>query len=416
MHQLDEVREALDREFPGFAGRTGDWEDVLARSLATEPDRRRRRSPLFVLAAAIVAVAVGALLWPGGDSSARILERARAVVSAGPVIHLVMGPEDARMTEIDLATGKGRRLDGRHEQWFDPDRGVHDLHTIDGRVYQDVLYPAGSSPELEREYLEFASAYRRALESGRATVGERGVVNDSDVYWIRFHSRYPSVGISFDADHEVAVDAETFEPRVWRSTRESKGLGVPKRTTELQIEFWETLPAGTGDFTAATNTTDLSDPLRETAIMQGPRRTLEEARSVLSPPPLWLGQEFRGLPLVSIDESRAEHVYTGAPVEMPPELRFCYGACPARIGSERVVAINEANVRHRWQGWELVVEPAEGTLIIADAIHTQEFARGFARQDGVYLTIAASDEGLLVAAARALRPMPGASAGSGGGG
>lgn len=92
MHQLDAVQEALDREFPDHPGRTGDWEDVLTRVPAP---RHRRRSPLVALAAAVAAVVMAVLLWPGGDGSPRVLERARAVATAGPVVHLVLGPEDA---------------------------------------------------------------------------------------------------------------------------------------------------------------------------------------------------------------------------------------------------------------------------------------------------------------------------------
>lgn len=419
MHQLDEVREALDQEFSSYGGRSGDWEDVLVRSMASEPEPRKRRSPLIALAAAVVALAASALLWPGGDGSDRILERARAVVMAGPVIHLVFASEDAPMTEVDLESGTRRRLQGRHEQWFDPERGVHDLHTIDGRVYRDVLYPTGSSPELEREFLEFASAYRDALESGRASVGGKAVLNGRDVYWIRFHSRYPSIGITYDADHEVAVDAETFEPRLWRSTRENEGLGIPRTTTELQIEFWETLPAGRGDFTAAMDASDLPDDrFQQGLAIVGRPRTLTEARSVLSRPPLWLGGEFHGLALTEIDELVLENLQEGSVVEKIPALSLCYvdgrGDVGCARGARHVVAITETNVPHTWFGWEQAVVPAEGTLLILH--ERQEFVRGFVHELDAFVTIAATDEELLVAAARALRPMTAASGGSGGGG
>ena len=64
------------------------------------------------------------------------------------------------------------------------------------------------------------------------------------MYWIRFHVRYPAFGIpTYDADHEVAVDADSGEPRLWRATdRENPALLRPKQTTEVKIDLWETLP------------------------------------------------------------------------------------------------------------------------------------------------------------------------------
>jgi hypothetical protein len=414
MHQVDEVREALDREFPGYAGRSGDWEGVLARvqASAPEPRRPRRRSPLVALAAAVVALAASALLWPGGDGSDRVLERARAVVTAEPVIHLVLGPEPAALTEIRLETGERRALVGRHEQWFDPERGLHDVYTVGGGVQGDVLYPAGSYPELDQQFLGLASAYRKALESGHASVRGKGTVDGRKVHWIAFHVRYPSAGIPlYDADHEVAVDAETFEPRLWRSTQHHQELGIPGKVTklELEIELWETLPAGSGDFTAATVANADPDDGWQGLSKVG-AKTPEEARSVLSPRALWLGAEFQSLRLAGMYEISAERGQVGGPIERTPALEACYGArlnetsCAApRDG--RFVSIAQANAPHPMLGWTEVREPAEGTMVVPDR-GSPPYAQGFARKGGVYAVITASDEELLLAAARALEPIP----------
>lgn len=404
MHQVDEVREALDREFSFDPGRSGDWEDVLGRAQAPPPDRRRRRSYLIALAGAVAAVAAGVLLWPGGDGSASILERARAVVSAGPVIHMVLEAEDGRMTEVDLKTGKRRRLEGRHEQWFDPERGFHDLYTVDGRAQRDVLHTVGSTPEIERQFIEFTSAYRKALESGRASVAGKGTEDGRKVYWIRFHVRYPSFGIpNYDAEHEVAVDAETFEPRIWRATQKNDALGIPETTTETEIEFWETLPAGAGDFTAAIDGSALPDDWRGVSRL-GPR-TPEQARSVLAPPSLWLGDEFRGLPLAGIYELRAESGESPVVSDKQPALEVCYGT---RLNNTSctgpAVALLQTSTPIAWLGWETVVMPAKGTMIVREI--QPGFVQGFVRKDGVYLSITASDERLLLAAAQALKPIP----------
>ena len=412
MHQVDELREALDREFSVDPGRSGDWEDVLGRVKSPPPVRRLRRSYLIALAGAVASVAVGVLLWPGGDGSPSILERARAVVSSGPVIHLVLEPEDGLMTEVDLKTGKRRRLEGQHEQWFDPERGFHDLYTIDGRAQRDVLYTPGSTPEIERQFIEFTSAYRKALESGRASVAGKGTEDGREVYWIRFHVRYPDFGIpNYDAEHEVAVDAKTFEPRIWRATQKNDALGIPESTTEIEIEFWETLPAGGGDFTAAIDGNALPDDWLALSRL-GPR-TPEQARSVLTRPPLWLGDEFRGLPLAGIHELRAEQGKSAATADKNPALEVCYGArlndvsCGGPTGDETHLALMQTNTPIAWLGWETIVMPAKGTMIVRRDPRGPEFVQGFVRKGGIYVSITGSDEGLLVAAGRALKPIPG---------
>lgn len=312
------------------------------------------------------------------------------------------------MTQIDLETGERRRLQGRHEQWFDADRGFHDLHTVDGRVKQDILYPAGSTPETERQFREFASAYRKALESDRASVSGKGTVKGKDVYWLRFHVRYPSFGIPhYAADHEVAVDAETFEPRFWRAIPTKDSLSV-RETTEFEIELWETLPAGSGDFTAATEGNALDEGWQGLARLG--QRTIEQARSILSPPPLWLGSEFSGLRLGPVFELSAERG-KGRSVARTPALELCYGArlndtsCVAPYPStgQRHVELTQANTPQPWFGWGQVVEPVDETLIVIE--QEPRLAQGFLRKKGVYARIGASDQELLLAAACALRPM-----------
>jgi hypothetical protein len=410
MHDVDELTEALDLEFPLSAERVGDWEDVLARSDVRPARRRRRRSPLVALAAAVTAVAVGILLWPGGDDSTGILERARAVATDGPIVHLILGPEDSHLTEVDLDTGEVRRLPSRREQWFDPERGIHDLHTVDGRVLDDVLYPTGSSPEAERTLSGLASAYRDALESGRASVVGASEIGGRGVHWIRFHVRYPSFGLaSYEATHEVAVDAETFEPRLWRRTEGSPDLGIPERTTEVAIERWETLPAGSGDFTAAVNMAEFREDAWGVARL-GPRSP-GQARELLSPSPLWLGGEFDGLPRTGLFELSAERGRPGKALEKEPALELCYGtrlnetSCepPHSAAGERYIQLTETERPQSWPGWDLTIEPREGTMILnrGERLHAQ----GFLRKAGIYVVVNASDEALLLAAARALEPM-----------
>ncbi|MGH2921746.1 MAG: hypothetical protein ACRDKU_06760, partial [Gaiellaceae bacterium] len=218
---------------------------------------------------------------------------------------------------------------------------------------------------------------------------------------------------NYDAEHEVAVDAETFEPRVWRATQKNDALGIPETTTQVEIEFWETLPAGSGDFTAAIDGNAVPDGWQGFSRL-GPR-TPQQASSVLSSPPLWLGDQFRGLALAAMYEVRAEHGKGATVLDKQPGLEVCYGArlnntsCTGPTGGQNYVGLMQTNTPIAWLGWELVVEPEEGTMVVLEQgrrIAPGTFL-GFARKDGVYVRIGASDERLLLAAAQALKPMPG---------
>lgn len=407
MHEVDELREALESEYPTTT-RVGDWEDVLVRTPGARPSRRRRRAPLIALAAAVTAVGLGVLLWPAIDGPPDVLERARAVASDGPVIHLILGPKDARMTEIDLDTGKRRRLQSRHEQWFDPDRGFHDVRTVAGQVIDDIFYPAGSSPETAQRILALEE-YRKALETGKVSVAGKGEVDGRAVYWLHFHVRYPSFGIPhYAADEQVAVDAETYVPRFWRSipTKDS----MVREVTEDKIELWETLPAGLGDFTARTNAVELQPT--QTPLGWGVSRplTLESARKVLSPP-LWLGREFRGLRLVQLSQQGWRRSRRSGPVRLLRALDLCYARrLDECIGHTLVPDQPFVSLSEKARAdFGAVPRPREGKLILTDWVRVPgpipTFQPGYARRHGVFVAVQASSPRLLLEAARALRPV-----------
>jgi len=351
------------------------------------------------------------LLWPGLGGSPDVLERARAVATDGPVIHLVLGPKDARMTEIDLDTGKRRRLQSHHEQWFDPKRGFHDVRRVDGQVIDDILYPAGSSPETAQRFLALAE-YRKALESGKVAIAGRGEVDGRPVYWLHFHVRYPSFGIPhYDADEEVAVDAETYVPRFWRSIQTSESL-MPREVTEDEIELWETLPSGKGDFSARVNVLDLGPTPAAPRWSVSRPRTVEAARNVLSPSSLWLGREFRGLRLVRLAQQGWRPARGRGAVTMRRALDLCYGRRPAACMSGHPLVPDQTFVslsETQRAAFGAVPRPREGTLILTDRVRlagpVPNFDPGYVRRHGVYVGITASDRRLLVRAARALKPM-----------
>jgi hypothetical protein len=379
---VDEVQKALDRVVPSYAGRNGDWEGVLqaARASAAPPERRWQRPLLVGLAVALAAL----LFWPGDDGE-RILERARAAVQGGPVVHLVLRAPSREV--YDLRRGEYRRIPAEREQWFDPDRGLHEVQRVGGAVIDDVLYPAGP-PEVEQQFTGLATAYRRALASDEASLGQAETVGGRRVHWIRFRVRYPDVGIPvIDEEHEVAVDAETFEPRFLRVD------GGPVAA----VLSWETLPRGRGDFTAARTEGETRSEVWSGASLVGVP-TPTEARSALAGA-VWLGPDFGGAQLAPIRELRFETGRFGQPAfESVRALELCYGPfprCPVKVTQ----AAEPHPFAGRGHGWGEI--PPPGTVALDDRVPV-----GWLVRDGAYVTIFAGSREQIIAAAEALAPIP----------
>jgi hypothetical protein len=374
---VDEIRLAVEQTVPSYRGRTGDWEGVLSRSRSAAPGRDWRRAAALAVAGVLVAV----LLWPGDDGD-RILERARAAVAGGPVVHLVL--RSGSQEFYDLRRDQPRQVPIERELWFDESRGLHEVERVQGRVLDDVLYES-AGPEVGLQLLGLAEVYREALAAGDADVGDREEVEGRNVYWIEFRVRYPRIGIpAYDAVHRVAVDAETYEPVSWQADG-----------AEYRILSWETLPRGQGDF-AATRTEDGTSERWAGVALVG-TRTPSEARVAL-PGAAWLGETLGELSLRSIRELRYETGTSGPPFESLPGLELCYGAA-----APCAVTVMQTTKPHpmsgRGHGWKLT--PPPGTLAF-----TESEGIGFVFRDGLYITLVAQGRDQLIAAAKALRPIP----------
>jgi hypothetical protein len=381
---VDEIREAVERSVPAYDDRPSDWNSIVAAAATTSAPSRRLRW-LAPAAGACLAVAALLLFWPGGGQSDSILDRALAAVGDGPVIHMVL---QARTVEYyDLERRKSRQAPVMQEIWFDPERGTHSRASVEGRVLDDVLMPPGPGEGgLEGRLVALGEAYRKALRGGDASVGEQEKVDGRAVYWISFEIRYPDVVVS----HRVAVDAETYEPRIWR-----------EEALERPIVVWETFPAGRGDFTAA-RTVDRTEPHTWYSSSRVGTVTPEQARGVLPVPPLWLGTEFADLPLAFIREVRYETGRSSRPLEPDerlPGLELCYGS-----GEPCAVTVSQAARPHDMIGrsWGLSLSPPPGSLSLAE-----DDRHAFLVRDGLYVAIEAEGRERLIAAGEALTPIPG---------
>ena len=268
MAAVDEVRLALERTVPDFRDRRGDWAGVLERARADERKHRRWTTWPAVAGAAVAAAAALVLFWPADRAGENVLARARAAVERGPVTHVVV--RVASIEVYDLERHEYRSVPDIWEEWFDPARGFHGVQRVGSRVYQEYRGPRPATlPEGAEEFAGIATAYRRALATDNASLGAEETVQGRRVYWIRVATVLKQ--------YEVAVDAETFEPRFLRVE------GGPV----VSLQF-ETLGAGEGDFTVS--------PRRpESSSWSGTSRpgplSPEEAGDALENA-LWVGERF----------------------------------------------------------------------------------------------------------------------------
>jgi len=195
MPAVDEVREALERTVPDYRDRSGDWESVLAQARAGERERRRwSRWPVVAVASVGTAIAL-ALFWPAGGGGDSIIDRARAAVEGGPVIHAVL--RQAPVEVYDLERDEYGSVPAVQEEWFNSDRGqLRTVWRVGSQVVGHIVGPSrpASASGAEQKFAGVATAYIRALDADKASLGPEETVEGQRVYWIRFRVEYSKSG------------------------------------------------------------------------------------------------------------------------------------------------------------------------------------------------------------------------------
>jgi hypothetical protein len=456
MHELTDVMDGLEP----VPQERGDWDAVLRDASVFRRQSPVRPAPAVVLAAA--ALFALALFQPWEGDNPTFLERALAAVDDGPVLHVVLRG-DWGGTLIDLDTGTRTPVHGETEHWYDTEHGrVHSISRLGDAInHEQVFEPRKPLPEL----LALGRDYRQALESGTARVTSDGVLDGERVAWITIRSEMlpdSADGKLHEWAQQVAVSRESFKPIATRETRDGEpGPGTGNRVLELEM-----LPADHGDFTASR-----PDRLTGTLFREGRETIARDhAADALGRTPLWLGPEHMALALTQIARTETSEAHrrqirlTGAKadaVEKCFELakRESHRLRPAPYGPRRCFrALPYGSVSVRpdgvyadgpvvWQAQHVGVVLFYGTLgddrstyredviPLYDQPHVQltEATRrsphlrgvgsyvppdgslflsaggrdGFLRSGGVYVSIEASSEELVLSAARALEPMPG---------
>lgn len=286
------VAELLETLTPSYDDRDGDWERVAAAA-----GRRPRTGASWwaarAAAVATAAAAIGALVlgWPLQAEQPGLLERARAAIGEGPVLHVVLRGEWGG-TLVDLESGARTPVYGENEHWYDRGSGrVRSVSRLGGVVQHDVVFEPKEPPA---PLAALGRDYARALESGNAQTSGEDTIDGEPVVWISIRSELlPDVADGKDHEwaQQVAISRRTFKPVALRATRDGEpGPGTTQRVLELEL-----LPAGAADFSAPGTET-----LDGTAFSEGREPIpLEEARETLGRTPVWLGREHRGLPLAA---------------------------------------------------------------------------------------------------------------------
>jgi hypothetical protein len=382
------------------------WAAIVADADVGVGRRRRRRwligvVPALGLAAAAVAVA---LVWPfGGGPGGSILERAVAAIGDGPVLHVVVRSGWGG-TLINLESGKRSQLHGEEEMWFDPQRGIHQVSRFGGVLQGEALYPPGRVSYLDKTLGGLANRYRRALENGSASVLGKDIVAGQPVYWIRVDTQMlPDVADHklHEWAHDVAVSQNNFEPVATRETRDGEvgpdGISM--------IESVETLSEGAGNFTR------LTPDRNGTGFMMGGRGqklSLPQANQLLGGRAVWAGPSVAGIKLVTVaKQDRAEDYnrQTKTWAKTYFSVTFSYGATGelGRPASGPSVQLSESpTLDLGFQRGVIGYSPPEGSILIFGG------RIGVMQTNGVYLALEASSEELLLATARALKPVPAA--------
>jgi hypothetical protein len=376
---------------------------------------RRRWPRVVAVAAAAMATALAAAFLPGrlaDEERVGLLEGALAVVSEGPVIHVLVENEDSRSLLVDLGSGAETIEPERHEYWHDVRRGeLHARLTLGSEVlneFHGVQDPG--APPLVLRTLTFANRYREALASGKARVFRRETLNGRRVALLRIEvkeSRAPRTGhpVQPAFTEEVVVDEETHEPLRFRQLPGPNTVAGP-------IHWWrvleiESIDRDDGDFA-------VDRPAFEwTQFAPGMTRkaTTDEAATHLGRPALWPGTEVGDVPLEGLSTGVTKITWRDGRMTESPSLTFHYHSGPERPGSKDWIDIvvgtsPEETPRYGQVDGEAVpAGKVRLSFVPTRDDRSIDMWFGNVQRDGLYFNMQSPRRELIVAAARALKPL-----------
>ena len=388
-----EVLEAL-RDEPELLALADALQSTAIPAPAAAPARRRIPVVrLAVVGAAAIAAVVLLLVspWSGGPS---LTDRALAAIGSRPVLHVVV-----RYTfgeRIELRTGRVAPLRREGELWYDPALHVYrSVARADGQV---VHRSSGTGDLSTTEPFVFTTLFRRALAAGKLHAVGRGVIDGQDVIFVQ-------AGGGNENRMRAALDAKSY--RLVRLQIYAQG----RLASQLDVLRFETversqahLPApkpGPVPSVAGTSVSGGSDyrPL-----------SLSRARTVFATAPVWAGRVVDGHRLETIQREDVTDTSGGVTVR-GRRLTFGYGP-GGELGSEPFLQVEEGPASSPTWRVEIVYPPPPGYVDVTSGqegtgpghMHTQW--TGVMQVHGLVVQLTSLSEQTLLAAARALRPLP----------
>lgn len=362
-----------------------DAPEGLYTRIAVEPRGRRLPAGRILVAAAVAgAIALGVSLLPGrvaDRSQMGVVELALAAVSDGPVLHAVIEITEFDSMLVDLRSGETTIEVPRAEVWFDGEQERRRSRVMIGKSL--VFDGVGEASMLDPALAGFASRYRQALASGEARVVGETTVEGRRAVLLRITLEPGRLA------EEVAVDAETYRPLRFRF------VPGPGRVTNawMRVVSIETIERDPNDFAPP------EQPVSHGGLAEKEGQvTVEKASTALGRPALWPGREIDGVELRQIELLRVKTRWSDHRQTTKPALVFEYGdSLTMSVGLSAHEMPLVGPMPHQ--------RVPEGKLRLIEMNRWADEWFGTLERDGLYIKFESPQRDLIVAAAKALKPL-----------
>jgi hypothetical protein len=364
--------------------------------------RRSRRRPVRIAAVALaVAAAIGIVLSSPWESSApSLVDRALAAVGNKPVTHVV---ERISVGErINLRTDKSSPGQRDLEIWYDQHTRVfRAVARLDGRVINRLVAKGNFGLGIYDPFL-VASLYRKALKEGKLHQTGRTVIRGRRAIVVEYRTRGVVTRAYLDADTYRLLRTQFFVGR---------HLGY-----EIDVLRFETVSRAVAKLPATAPPPSLGGSASTSFGTSGLpypgvqlTRGLRAARTAFGKPALWPGRSVQGHRVIAA-QIATETDQSDHRTVRGRKLAIDYG--PRTSFGDAYLDVQEAPAASPLWSVGSVYAPPTGYLDLSseetssDGNHERMQWTGTMTKDGFTIQLTSWSRSTLIAAARAMRPVP----------